>query len=116
MIERIKKYFEYRRNKKIVKRELAIMGSAVLPVVREAADKGAEIIEFIVKLTNETKNVNGERLIEIVISEAANVLQTDYSRIVGLLTYMANLKPEDIQKILVHSAGETMGDKVNAYA
>ena len=108
MIERIKNYLEYRRNKKIAKRELAKMAAAVLPAVRTVSDKGAEIVQFIVKLTDETKNVNGERLIEMVLGEAAEALQVDSSRIAEVLTYMANLKPEDVQRILVHSVGETV--------
>lgn len=107
MIERIKNYLEYRRNKKIAKRELAKMAAAVLPAVRAVSDKGSEIVQFIVKLTDETKNVNGERLIEMVLGEATGALQVDGSRIAEVLTYMASLKPEDIQRILVHSAGET---------
>lgn len=113
MIERIKKYLEYRRNKKIAKRELAKMAAVVLPAVRAVSDKGAEIVQFVVKLTNETKNVNGEKLIEMVLSETAGALQVDNSRIMEVLTYMVNLKPEDIQKILDHSLDESIGENVN---
>ena len=108
MIKRIKEYFEYRRNKKIAKREFAKMAVTTLPVIRKVSDKGADIVKFIVKLTNETKNVEGERLIELVLNEVSNALQTDNNRIIEILSYMASLSPQDIQKVLVHSAVETM--------
>ena len=108
MIKLINEYLEYRRNKKNTKRELVKMTATVLPVIREVSDKGVDIAKFAVKLTNETKNIKGERLIELVLNELSNALQTDNSRIIEILTYMANLEPEDIQKILVHSMVETM--------
>ena len=108
MINRIKEYFEYRRNKRIAKRELAKMASTTLPVIREVSDKGTDIAKFIVKLTNETENIKGERLVEMVLNEVSTALQTDKNRIIEILTYMASLSPEDIQKILVHSVVETM--------
>lgn len=37
-------------------------------------------------------------------------LLSDGKRILEIFTYMAGLKPEDIQKILIHSAVETMPD------
>ena len=108
MINRIKEYFEYRRNKKIAKRELAKMAATTLPVIREVSDRGNEIAKFVVKLTNETKNIKGEKLVELVLNEVSTALQTDNNRIIEILTYMASLSPQDIQKVLVHSAVETM--------
>ena len=108
MINRIKEYFEYRGNKKIAKRELAKMAATTIPVIREVSDKGADIAKFVVKLTNETKNIKGERLVELVLNEVSTALQTDNNRIIEILTYMASLSPQDIQKVLVHSAVETM--------
>ena len=108
MINKIKEYFKYRRNKKIAKRELAKMAATTLPVIREVSDKGTDIAKFIVKLTNETKNIKGERLVKMVLNEVSTALQTDNNRIIEILTYMASLSPQDIQKVLVHSAVETM--------
>lgn len=108
MIKRIKEYLEYRRNKKIAKRELAKMAATTLPVVREVSDKGTDIAKFVVKLTNETKNIKGEKLVELVLNEVSTALQNDNNRIIEILTYMASLSPQDIQKILVHSAAETI--------
>ena len=108
MIKRIKEYLEYRKNKKIAKREFAKMVATTLPVIRKVSDKGADIVKFIVKLTNESKNVEGERLVEMVLNEVSTALKTDNNRIIEILTYMASLSPQDIQKVLVHSAVETM--------
>ena len=108
MIKLINEYLEYRRNKKNIKRELVKMAATALPVIRKVSDRGVDIAKFAVKLTNETKNIKGERLIELVLNELSNALQTNNSRIIEILTYMANLEPEDIQKILVHSMVETI--------
>ena len=108
MIKRIKEYLEYRRNKRIAKRELAKMAATTLLVIREVSDKGTDIAKFVVKLTNETKNIKGERLVEMVLNEVSTALKTDNNRIIEILTYMASLSPQDIQKVLVHSAVETM--------
>lgn len=107
MRDRIKEYLEYRKNKKIAKRELAKMAATALPVVREASDKGTDIAKFVVKLVNTTKGVDGEKFIEMILDEAASILKTDNNRIIEILTYMANLSPEEIQKVLVHSMVET---------
>lgn len=108
MIKRIKEYLEYRKNKKIAKRELAKMVATTLPVIREVSDKGTDIAKFVVKLTNETKNIKGERLVELVLNEVSTALRTDNERIIQIGQYMVNLSPQDIQKILVHSVVETM--------
>ena len=108
MINRIKEYFEYSRNKKIAKRELVKMAATTLPVIRDVSDKGNDIEKFVVKLTNETKNIKGEKLVELVLNELSTALHTDNNRIIEILTYMASLSPEDIQKVLVHSVVETM--------
>ena len=108
MINRIKEYLEYRKNREIAKREIAKMAATTLPVIREVSDKGTDIAKFVVKLTNETKNIKGERLVELVLNEVSTALQTDNERIIQIGQYMANLSPQDIQKILVHSVVETM--------
>ena len=108
MIKRIKEYLEYRRNRKIAKRELIKMTATTLPAIREVSDKGTDIAKFVVKIINETNNIKGERLIELVLNEVSTALQTNNSRVIEILSYMASLSPEDIQKILVHSMVETI--------
>lgn len=106
MIRKIKECLEYRKNKKIAKREIVRMAATTLPVIREVSDKGTNIAKFIIKLTNDTKNIDGEKLVEMVLSEVSTVLQTDNERLIEIFTYMASLSPQDIQKILVHSMVE----------
>lgn len=43
-------------------------------------------------------------------AEELTALLSDQKRILEIFTYMAELTPEDIQKILVHSSVETMPD------
>ena len=73
----------------------------------DVSTKGADIVKFVVKLTNETKNIKGERLVDIVLNEASAALQTDNGRIIEILTYMVSLSLQDIRKILMHSIVET---------
>lgn len=108
MIKKFKEYLEYKNNKKIAKRELAKIAATTLPVVSEVSNKGTDITKFVIKLTNETKGIKGEKLIELVLNEVSTALQTDNKRIIEILTYMASLQPHDIQKILVHSIVETL--------
>ena len=107
MINRIKEFLEYRRNKRIAKREFVKMAANTLPVIREVSDKGTDIAKFIIKLVNETKNIEDEKLVGMVLNEVSTVLQTDNNRIIEILSYMVNMSHEDIQKVLVHSMVET---------
>ncbi len=108
MIKKIKEYLEYRRNHKTAKRELAKIAAAVLPTAREVSENITNIAGFVIKLTNETKNADGKEFMEMVIDKTAGLLNIDNNRIIQILTYMANLSPEDIQKIVVHSVVETI--------
>lgn len=108
MFENIKANKEYRRNKKIAKREIAKIAATTLPVVREVSGKSADIVKFVVRLVNETKDINGDELVKVVISNIADVLKTSDNRLIEIITYIASLSPEDIQKVLVHSMVQTM--------
>lgn len=107
-MNKIKEYMEYKRNKKIVKKEFTKIATTTLPIINELSVKGIDIIKFVIKLVNVTQEVDGERFLELILKEVSTVLQTDNSRIIEILTYMANLSSEDIQKILVHSVVDTM--------
>lgn len=113
MIKRIKEYLEYRRNKKLIKKEFTKIATTTLSTFRIISDKGNDILRFITKLTEESKNIEGEALIKLILDEVSTVLQTDNNRIIEILTYIASLKPEDIQKILTHSIIETSSTKNN---
>ncbi len=88
MKNRIKEYLAYRKNRKIVRREWMQMAAAALPIMKATAGCGMDLANSFMKLADEAKAANGEKL----------------SR---LLAYMADLTPEEIQRILVHSLVET---------
>lgn len=115
MINKIKEYLNYRRNKRIAKREFVNIAATILPTINILSNKSADIIKFIVNLTNEAKNIKGERLVEMVLNEISVVLQTDNNRLIQILTYIASLQPQDIQKILLHSTIETMSNSSPEY-
>ena len=107
MIKKIKEYFEYKKNCKVVKMTAAKILSTSLPVVMEFTEKSSSVMSFILKLSEASKNVATEDLYHMVISEVANLLNTSESRLVEIVTYMATLSPQDMQKILVHSTVES---------
>lgn len=61
MIKKFKEYLEYRHNKKIAKRELAKMAAAILPVIRDTAEKSADIARLIVKLAEDANDNSNKR-------------------------------------------------------
>lgn len=107
-MSKFSEYAEYRRNKKIARRELAKMAATTLPVIRELSDKGNNVVKFIKRVDKSTRDVGSEKLIQMVLNEISTALQTDNERIVQIGQYMATLSPQDIQKILVHAMVETM--------
>ncbi len=109
-MKKITEYLEYRKNKRTAKRALVRLAACVLPAIGDTAVKGADIIKFVIRLTSAAKDMNGERLVEMVLSEVSDALQSDNEHIIEILTYMAALNPEDIRKILIHSAVEAMPD------
>ena len=106
MINTLKKYSEYRVNKKIAKNELTKLAANILPVINNSS--GNNIIKFLAKLAKETKNIEGNKLIEIVISEMSNLLKTNNTRLIEVLTYIAGLTPDELNEILIHSMAETI--------
>ena len=110
MFENIKANKEYRRNKKIAKRELVKIMTNTLPTVNKITVKGVDVLNFVNKTIEASKNVSGEEVIKIILSNLAEVLKTNESRIVEIFTYMASLSPEDREKIISHSVINTMKD------
>ena len=108
MINKLKKYLEYRLNKKIAKMELTKLAANTLPIINNFSCAGGDIIKFMTKLAAETKNIEGERLIEIVINEMSNLLKTNNRRLTEVLTYIAGLTPDEINEILIHTIAETI--------
>ena len=66
MFENIKANKEYRRNKKIAKRELVKIMANTLPTVNKITVKGVDVLNFINKTIEASKNVSGEEVIKII--------------------------------------------------
>ena len=107
MFRKMNEYLQYRRNVKQAKKELAMIAAATLPAIRIASKKKADFILFLENLVKETKDMEGERFVETVLDTISQTLQTNNSRILELLTYLASLEPEEIQKLSVHGIVET---------
>lgn len=107
MMKRIMGYLEYRKNRKIAKREFAKMAAVALPTIRKITEKNAQTVAFIHRLADSAKNIEGDQLVKLVLDEVADTLKTSNSRIIEVLTYMSNLSPEDMGRIFVHSVAET---------
>ena len=99
MFENIKANKEYRRNKKIAKREFVKIMANTLPTVNKITVKGVDVLNFVNKTIEASKNVSGEEVIKIILSNLAEILKTNESRIVEIFTYMASLSPEDREKL-----------------
>ena len=110
MLKKRKEYLEYRRNKKTAKRELARIAATALPAARELSEKSADITRFILKLSYEAKSLQGEQLLEMILSEAASILTVSQSQLLQTIRYLATLDPDDIRRLLVHSMAENAYD------
>lgn len=108
MLNKIKKYCEYRKNRKIAKREIVAIAATILPHIHTVTRKSADITNFITRLATEAKNVEGDQLIQMILDNVSGILNTDNNRILEIFTYLAGLSPSDMNKILVHSMSETI--------
>lgn len=107
MTKRIREYIVFRKNKKTAKREFAAIAANSLPFFKTLSDRSFGIISFVSKLISTTKNMDGEEFVKTALSGLADALRTSDSHIIEILTYMAGLSAEDMQKILIHSMLET---------
>ena len=108
MVNKIKEYLKYRKNKKIVKREMAVIGASFLPIISNASVISKDISLFISKLSKELNAVGGERFIEMLLNELSSVLQSDNERIVEILKYISKLSPKEIHAIITDAMVNTM--------
>ena len=108
MIRKIREYLEYRKNRKIIKKEITKIGVTILPVVSNASTVVKDIITFVNKLADASNAVEGKQLIEMVLGELSQLLQTDNGRILEILTYIAQLSPREIHTIITDAAVNTM--------
>lgn len=107
MFNKIKEYLEYRKNLRIAKMELAQMLSTTLPSIREFAETKANTLDMIKHTALATKNMEGSELVNTVINSIANMFSINHERFIKVGTYLMNLSPDDIQKIIIHSIVET---------
>lgn len=100
-------YFEYLKNKRIAKREMAKMMATTLPLINRTTEKNAEIAEFALDLIDACKNVKREDLINKIVEEVSSLLETTQPRLLEILTYLAAMSPEDLQRVLIHATVHT---------
>lgn len=117
---KIRKYREYRKNKKAVKRELVAIASNTLPLVSKTTGNALKFVNFVTHIIEECNNLSGEelanRLQEIIndsVKTFADKFETDESRLFEIVQYIATLSKEDIQKIIVSAQVETLHTEEN---
>lgn len=71
---KIREYIEYRRNKKIVKRELTKLGATVLPTISQTVTQSADIMNFITRLAREVENAGTDEFIKTVREEIVSYI------------------------------------------
>lgn len=107
MTNKIKEYLEYKRNKKIVKRELAVIGATFLPFISNAGNITGTIVSFVSKMSNELNGVGGERFFELLLDELSKTLQTDNERLIEIFSYIAQLSPKEVHSIITDAIVNT---------
>lgn len=112
-MSRIREYLEYKKNKKIAKREMAKLAATTLPLVNQASEKGADIIKFVLHLVDAAKDAKDEKLLETVVHEIAILIDKNEKQIINVLSYMAGLSRDDIMKIVSYSSGKVTLDKLS---
>lgn len=110
---RIREYLEYKKNKKIAKREMAKLAATTLPLVNQASEKSADIIKFVLHLVDAAKDAKDEKLLETVVHEIAILIDKNEKQIINVLSYMAGLSRDDIMKIVSYSSGKVTLDKLS---
>lgn len=112
-MSRIREYLEYRKNKKIAKREMAKLAATTLPLANQASEKGVDITKFVLHLVDAAKDAKDEKLLEIVVHEIAILIDKNEKQIINVLSYMAGLSRDDIMKIVSYSSGKVTLDKLS---
>lgn len=113
MIHKIKEYITYKRHIKTAKKEFAQIAASALPSLRQTVEQQAETLDFIHNLISDAREMEGEKLIAMVLDKAADRLCTDQPRLVQIMTCIAGLSPEDIQKIITHAMVETLPENAD---
>ena len=80
MLKRIKEYIQYKRNKRITKKEFVKIGAVVLPAIRVFSEKKSDLLHFVMQLAEESRTMNGEDLFALIIKEVTDKLAADQTR------------------------------------
>ena len=105
---KLNEYIEYRKNKKIAKREIAKIMATTLPTINSVTSNATDIAKVFVSVTESCKNTPQDELVSTVITAIADKFEEDESRIYEIVKYIATLSPSNIQKVLVDATVETM--------
>jgi len=115
MIKKFKDYLVYRKNKKIYKKNIAMLGATALPLINLITSNGLNFVAFATNVMNECKGLEHQELInklENIYMESikifADKFETTNERLFEIVKYVANLDKEDIKKIVVDAQLETL--------
>lgn len=115
MFNKFKEYREYRRNKKVVKKEFITLASDVLPLMSKITGNALQFINFATYVMNECNTLSGEDLanrLQGIINDSiktfADKFETDETRLYEIIQYIATLDKDDIQKIITEAQVETL--------
>lgn len=73
-MSKFKEYIEYRRNKKIVKCELAKIGATALPTISQTVEQSTDIMKFFTRLVKEVENMGTDEFIKTVQEEVVSYI------------------------------------------
>ena len=107
MITKIKNYFTYRRNRKILKREMVNIAAYCAPTVTAALYSWTNLTDVVVNIVEELRETDRDELITTLVDRVATLLGTTNTRLVDILSYIAQLPLEDIQTIVAHAMVES---------
>lgn len=111
MFGKIKEYFTYRKNLKMIKRELTEVAANTLPLISTTTSNALDFVNFLTHVADECNKLSGKELISTIIREIADKLETDETRIYEILQYISTLSKEDMRKIVIHAQVETLPTK-----
>lgn len=114
-MKKIKNYFEYRKNRKIFKKNITKLGNTILPLINIITSSGLNIVAFATKLVETCGNLEGEELIKEThnlfidsLEVFANKFEVDEERLYEIVKYIATLDKDDIKKILMDAQISTL--------
>ena len=104
-MKKFNEWIEYRKNKKIVKRQ--IMATS-LPTIRKVVTNSSDISKTILSIVDACKDTTKDELIATTIAVLAEKFEEDEIRVYDTVKYITTLSPDDIRKIVIDATVETM--------